>query len=403
MADFELLEGVRAVPPDEWNALVGEDSPFLEWEWLASLEESGAASEETGWAPRPLVAREGGRLVAACPLYVKSHSEGEFVFDFGWADAAQRAGLAYYPKLLVGVPFTPVGGARLLTAPGVARELWLPRLAEALREICVANELSGVHVNFCRDDERAALEAAGFLPRLGFQYHWSNGGFESFEGYLDSLRSKRRNQVRRERRELLAQGLRIEALAGDAIPDALFAPMFRIYLSTIQGNPWGRQYLNARFFELLRERFRRRLCFLLARRGDALVAGTLNVEKGDALYGRYWGSFEPLRHLHFNVCYYAGIERCIERGLARFEPGAGGDYKQLRGFDATPTWSCHFLADPRLRDAVSRFLARERAEAGRTLEWLTEHSALRRDDPARLPALRLRLNPPRGARPGARS
>jgi hypothetical protein len=401
MADFELLEGVRAVAPAEWNALVGDGSPFLEWEWLAALEESGAAGEEAGWAPRPLVLRQGGRLVAACPLYVKGHSEGEFVFDFGWADAAQRAGIAYYPKLLVGVPFTPVGGARLLTAPDVPRGDWLPRLAEALREVCLANGLSGVHVNFCRDDERAALEAAGFLPRLGFQYHWSNAGFASFEAYLASLRSKRRNQVRRERRELDGQGLRIEALLGDAIPDALFEPMFRIYLSTIHANPWGRQYLNARFFELLRERFRHRLCFVVARRGDALVAGTLNVQKGDALYGRYWGAFEALRHLHFNVCYYAGIEHCIERGLARFEPGAGGDYKQLRGFDATPTWSCHFLADPRLADAVGRFLARERAEAGRTIEWLTEHSALRRDAPGA--PVDLRLSPPPAAKPGART
>ena len=348
--------------------------------------------------------REGGRLVAACPLYVKGHSEGEFVFDFGWADAAQRAGIAYYPKLLVGVPFTPVGGARLLTAPDVPRDVWLARLAEALREVCLGNELSGVHVNFCRDDERAALEAAGFLPRLGFQYHWSNAGFASFEAYLAALRSKRRNQVRRERRELARPGPAHRGAAwATTIPDALFGSMFRIYLSTLQGNPWGRQYLNARFFELLRERFRSRLCFVVARRGDELVAGALNVQKGDALYGRYWGSFEPLRHLHFNVCYYAGIEHCIEHGLARFEPGAGGDYKQLRGFDATPTWSCHFLADPSLADAVGRFLARERAEAGRTLEWLTEHSSLRRDDPARLPALRLRLSPPRGAKPGART
>jgi predicted N-acyltransferase len=379
MAGFELLDGVRGVDPAEWNALVGDESPFLEWEWLASLEESGAACERTGWAPRPLVVREAGRLVAACPLYVKGHSEGEFVFDWGWADAAQRAGIDYYPKLVVGVPFTPVTGARLLTAPGAARGPLLRRLAEALREACLGNGLSGVHVNFCRDDERAALEAAGFLPRLGFQYHWRNGGFASFEDYLVSLRSKRRNQVRRERRELDAQGVRIEALRGERIPDALFPVMFRIYRTTLQGNPWGRQYLNERFFELLRERFRQRLCFVVAWRGDELVAGTLNVTKGDALYGRYWGAFEPLRHLHFNVCYYAGIEHCIEHGLARFEPGAGGDYKQLRGFDAAPTWSCHLLADPRLSDAVARFLERERAEAGRAIAWLTDNTALRRD------------------------
>ena len=283
--------------------------------------------------------REEGRLVAACPLYLKGHSEGEFVFDWGWADAAQRAGIDYYPKLLVGVPFTPVTGARLLTAPGAPRAPLLGRLAEALREVCLGNGLSSVHVNFCRDDERAALEAAGFLPRLGFQYHWTNPGYRDFDDYLDSLRSKRRNQVRRERRELAAQGVRIEALPGDRIPDALLPAMFRIYRTTLQGNPWGRQYLNEAFFALLGERFRHRLCFVVAWRGDELVAGTFNVAKGDALYGRYWGAFQPLRHLHFNVCYYAGIEHCIERGLARFEPGAVSRRAPVTGVKGTPTSS----------------------------------------------------------------
>jgi hypothetical protein len=375
---FEVADGVRALAPAEWNALVGDDSPFLEWEWLASLEESGAAAPETGWAAQPLVAREGGRLLAACPLYAKGHSEGEFVFDWGFADAAERAGIRYYPKLLVGVPFTPVTGARMLTAVGADRPALLAELAGALRALCAEQRLSSVHVNFCREDERAALEAAGFLPRLGFQYHWRNRGFRDFDDYLASLRSKRRNQVRRERRELAAQGVCVETLSGDAIPDALFPEMYRIYLATVRTNPWGRQYLSERFFELLRERFRRRLCFAVARQRGELVAGTVNVVKGDALYGRYWGAFRALRHLHFNVCYYAGIEHCVAAGLERFEPGAGGEYKQLRGFDATPTWSCHWFADRRLHDAVRRFLSRERGEAGRAIEWLTEHTAHRR-------------------------
>jgi hypothetical protein len=381
VAELELAGGVREVPAAEWNALVGDDSPFLEWEWLASLEDAGCVGPETGWAPRPLLLRDAGRLVAACPLYLKGHSEGEFVFDWGWADAAQRAGIDYYPKLLVGAPFTPVAGARLLSAPGEDRARRVEELARALAELCRGNRFSGVHVNFCRADEHAALSAAGFLPRLGLQYHWRNRGFARFEDWLASLRSKRRNQVRREQRELAEQGVAIQCLAGDAIPDALFAPMFRLYRSTIQGNPWGRQYLNARFFELLAARFRHRLCFVVARAGGEIVAGTVNVQKGDALYGRYWGALRALRHLHFNVCYYAGIAHCIERGLARFEPGAGGEYKQLRGFDATPTWSFHWLADPRLRRAVERFLERERAETGHAIDWYRAHSANRRDLP----------------------
>jgi predicted N-acyltransferase len=381
--EIELLDGISEVPPAEWNALVGDESPFLEWEWLASLEEAGCVGPHEGWGPRPLVLREAGRIVAACPVYVKGHSEGEFVFDWGWADAAQRAGIDYYPKLLVGVPFTPVTGARLLTAPGEDRPARVAQAAQALRVICERNGLSGVHVNFVREDERAPLEEAGYLPRLGFQYHWTNRGFASFDDYLASLRSKRRNQARRELRGLEEQDVRIEALVGDDIPDALFPAMFQIYLATIRDNPWGRQYLNPAFFDLLRERFRRRLCFIVAWRGDEIVAGTVNVQKGDTLYGRYWGALQPLRYLHFNVCYYAGIRHCIDAGLARFEPGAGGNYKQLRGFDATPTWSFHYLSDPRLSHAVGDFLERERAEAGETIDWYTSRSANRRSD--RLP------------------
>jgi predicted N-acyltransferase len=323
------------------------------------------------------VVREGERLVAACPLYVKGNSEGEFVFDWGWADAAGRAGIDYYPKFLVAVPFTPVSGGRLLTAPGEERAGWLATLAPALREICTRNALSGVHVNFCRDDERAALERAGFLPRLGLQYHWFNHGYQSFEDYLGHLRSKRRNQARRELRAVREAGIAVETFVGDEIPESLFPQLYRLYLSTIEKKYWGRQYLNDRFFELLRERFRDRLCIVAARSGDELLAGAINVQKGDALYGRYWGALTDVRYLHFVVCYYAGIEHCIRQGLSRFEPGAGGDYKQLRGFDATATWSAHFLSDSRLRDAVARFLEQERSEASDAIAWIRERSALK--------------------------
>ncbi len=382
MADFALLESVAELPREEWNALVGDETPFLEWEWLASLEEAGCVGGNTGWAPRPLVAREGGRLVAACPLYVKGNSEGEFVFDWGWADAAQRAGIAYYPKLLVGAPFSPVTGARFLTAPGEDRREWIRRFALALQELCAANELSSIHVNFLLEEEREELAATGFLLRSGFQYHWRNRSFASFGDYLASLTSKRRNQVKRERRELGEQGVTVDALSGATLTDDLSDAMYRIYLTTVSANPWGRQYLNHKLFRLLGERWKHRLCFMRARVGDELVAGTINVQKGDTLYGRYWGALRPLRHLHFNVCYYAGIEHCIEHGLTRFEPGAGGEYKQLRGFDATATWSAHWLADERLRDGVARFLEAERRKDEHTIEWYAEHSANRREEPA---------------------
>jgi predicted N-acyltransferase len=377
MAEFEVAEGVAAVPREEWNALVGDDSPFLAWEWLASLEEAGTLTPENGWLPQPLLAHENGRLVAACPTYVKGHSEGEFVFDWSWADAAYRAGIQYYPKLLVGVPFTPVTGRRLLTAPDVESEPWERLLAARLRDLCRGSELSGVHVNFCRQREVTTLEAAGFKPRIGVQYHWANDGYGSFEDYLGRFRSKQRNQIRREMRELEHQGITVETLTGGEIADELFPSLYEIYLSTVEKNPWGRRYLNPRFFELLRDRFRDRLMIVLARREGEMIAGTVNVEQGDTLYGRYWGAHEEVRHLHFNVCYYAAIDYCIERGLRRFEPGAGGSYKRLRGFDPQPTFSAHYLADPRLARAVADYLEEEREEAQEAIRILRDRSPLK--------------------------
>ncbi len=374
MECVELLEGVAGLPREAWNDLVGDESPFLEWDWLASLEEAGTVGPGTGWLARPLVIREGERLLAACPLYVKTHSEGEFVFDWGWADAAQRAGIRYYPKLLVGVPFTPVTGARFLVAKGEDREVWIPRLAAALLEACRGSNLSGVHVNFCREPETLPLTDSDFLLRVGFQYHWTNPGYRDFDDYLNEFRSKRRNQIRRERREMETAGIEIRCVTGDEIDDDLFTPMYDCYLATIQNHYWGRQYLNPRFFSLLAERFRRRLCFAVARRDGEVIGGTTNVIKGDTFYGRYWGALQPQRFLHFNVCYYAAIEHCIRAGLRRFEPGAGGDYKYLRGFDAHPTYSLHFLAEPRLADAVESFLDAERSEAASVIERLRDQS-----------------------------
>ena len=239
MAEIELREGVAGLPREEWNALVGEESPFLEWDWLASLEEAGTVGPRTGWGPRPLVALENGCLVAACPLYAKGHSQGEFVFDGSWADAAERAGISYYPKLLVGVPFTPVGGARFLVAQGQDRAAWIRTLGTVLKEICQENELSGVHVNFCRSDEIEPLQKIGYQLRIGLQYQWRNHGYANFEAYLGRFRSKRRNQIKRERRQLGEQGVVIETYTGEEIPDELFQSMYRFYLATISARYWA--------------------------------------------------------------------------------------------------------------------------------------------------------------------
>jgi uncharacterized protein len=375
---LEVKEGLRGVDPGAWNELVGEGSAFLEWEWLVSLEESGCVSARSGWLPQHLTLWEGRDLLGACPLYVKSHSLGEFVFDHGWADAAERGGIAYYPKLLVAVPFTPATGARFLARPEVERRAVVHALAEGLKQVCREGGLSSVHVNFCLPDEVATLESLGFERRTGVQYQWHNPGWRNFDDYLAALKSKRRTQIRRERRELLEQSIEIEALDGDDIPDALFPVMFELYRTTIDRLYWGRQYLNRKLFDELRRRWKHRLCFIVARRRGKVIAGTFNVRKDDVLYGRYWGAFEEVRFLHFNVCYYAAIDYCLQRGIRRFEPGAGGEFKHLRGFDATPTDSMHFLSDPRLARAVAEYLSRERRAIEHHIEQLDARSALRR-------------------------
>lgn len=375
--ECRVVSSISEVAAADWNRLAGSDNPFVSHEFLLALERNGCVGRGTGWVPRHLLLEESGRLVGAVPHYAKTHSYGEFVFDWGWADAAENAGIRYYPKLLVAVPFTPVTGARFLVAPGEDRAHWTRLLAAALRELCLAQRLSSVHVNFCLPEEADALAESGFLTRVGIQYHWHNEGYASFDDYLARFRSKRRNQIRREQRQLAESGVVVRALAGDEIGDELFRPMFDFYLSTIESRYWGRQYLNYDVFEAVRERFRERLVFVVAYQDGEPIAGTFNVAKGDALYGRYWGATRFVRHLHFNVCYYAAVDYCIRNGLTRFEPGAGGEYKQLRGFDAQPTWSAHFLADPRLSRAVEHYLERERAQANQQVEWIRERSALK--------------------------
>lgn len=381
MLQVKVLQGMHDVAREQWDALVGEGSPFLEWDWLASMEEARCVAPRTGWQPQHLTIFDEGRLVAACPLYLKGNSMGEFVFDHSWADAAERAGITYFPKLLVAAPFTPATGVRFLTAPGHDRSSLIRALGQTLQEVCQENKISSVHVNFCLEDETEVLENLGYLKRVGLQYQWLNHGYHVFDDYLAHFRTKRRNQIKREMREMHDQGVEIEALYGDAIPDELFPRMYALYKAHIDKLYWGRQYLQPRFFDLLGQRFKRNLCFVVARHQGELIAGTFNVQKSGVMYGRYWGAFREVRHLHFNVCYYAAIAHCINQGFVRFEPGAGGDFKRLRGFDPQPTVSMHFLADQRLANAVGRFLEREREQMHHTIDYLQDESELKHERP----------------------
>lgn len=383
--EVSIVEGITKIPREDWDAVLApDDSPFLEWDWLAAMERSGSAVRSTGWAPYHIVirARPGKKIVAACPLYLKSHSMGEFVFDHGWADAAAGAGIRYYPKLLVGVPFTPHTGRRILTAPGQNRAALMELIASALAAVCADNKLSGVHVNFCAEDEVAPLAGAGFLERHGYQYHWRNAGFHTFDDYLARFRHKRRTAIRHEREAVAAAGVTEELYSGEEIADEMFPTLYRVYLSTIEKLYWGRQYLTEEFFDELRQHFKRHLRFFTARRAGKIVAGAICFEKAGVLYGRYWGCFREIRYLHFDVCYYAGIEHAIAAGLTRYEPGAGGEYKWLRGFDPALTRSMHFIAHPALRKAIADFLRRERREVARWIEAGAERSQLKPPPPS---------------------
>jgi uncharacterized protein len=380
---IEVIQGIAKIPRAEWNALLApEDSPFLDWDWLCAMERSASATADSGWGAHHLVVRDGaGILVAACPVYLKSHSMGEFVFDHGWAEAAERAGLSYFPKLLVAVPFTPHTGQRFLVRAGCDRAELISLLAKALISLCAQNRLSSVHVNFCTEEEAAVLSQLQFMERLGYQYHWRNANYLSFEEYLAHLKSKRRYAVRHELAALEEQQITIRVFAGEEIPDDLLPAMYALYRTTIDKLYWGRQYLTPKFFELMLP-FKRHLCLVCAFKGEKLVAGTFNLQKAGVMYGRYWGAFREHKFLHFNVCYYAAIEHCIRMGLQRFEPGAGGEYKWLRGFDPAFTRSMHFVAHAGLRKAVHSFLVRERRQVEKWIEVGRDHSQLKAPPPS---------------------
>lgn len=378
---LEVAASIHELEPEAWDRLLGPEPPvFLTWRFFASLEDSGTLGPLTGWQPCFPMVKQDGQLVAAAPGFVKAHSQGEFVFDFAWADLARRLGLRYYPKLMVGVPFTPVSGPRLLTAPGCDRPALLAVLGHALVEICRAMKASGVHVNFASAEEVEALAGVGFMRRLGIQYHWNRGEGASWDDYLARFNSKRRNQLKRERKAVAEQGLRLETLRGGELDRELIDAAFRLYESTVDKFYWGRKYLTPKTFELWARAFPEELELVTARTSSgALIAGAVNFGSGERLYGRYWGCFEDRPFLHFNVCYYHGIEECLRRGLAVFEPGAGGEHKLVRGFEPTLQHSAHFLREEVLAELVGRHLEAERAEVLREREAMREAMGLRGD------------------------
>ena len=377
--NIKVIRKISEVGRADWDRLLGQGSPFIKWDWLDSLEQSGCVNEETGWLPHHLIVEREGKIVGGCPLYLKLHSMGEFVFDFEWAEYAHRLGIRYYPKMLVGIPFTPVTGPRFLTDPRENRQELIQLMGRALMQVAEDNKISSVHVNFCLPDEGEALKELGYIPRLGLQFHWQNRGYRSFDEYLAAFRSDRRTKIKRERRELSQQGITIRAVQGDELKATNLSAMFQLYKSHVERLTYGHQYLTREFFDAMSRRFTPHICLMLAERDAKIIAGTFNIQDGSVLYGRYWGSFEEVRYLHFNVCYYSAIEHCILSGLERFEAGAGGSFKQMRGLDPEPTTSLHYIVHEGFRRAVEKHLSQEREAIRGKRAALLERSQLKKE------------------------
>lgn len=383
--EVSILSGVSEISEADWNACACPEAqdggrpldPFTTHRFLTALETSGSVGEGTGWMPRPMVARQAGQVIAVAPLYLKSHSQGEYVFDHGWAEAFERAGGRYYPKLQGAVPFTPVTGRRLLTRPG-HEAAGRAALLQAMAEVAEGAGLSSVHLTFCTEDEVTAATGAGWLHRIGMQFHWTNRGYGSFDDFLADLASRKRKALRKERERAQGFGGTIRALTGDAIGPEHWAAMWAFYQDT-GGRKWGRPYLTRAFFDALHA-LRDEVLLVLAERDGIPVAGALNLIGREALFGRYWGCLEDHAFLHFELCYHQAVDWAIAHGLDRVEAGAQGEHKLARGYMPVTTHSVHRIAHPGLRRAVDDYLQAERPAIAAEIEALAALGPFRAEE-----------------------
>ena len=368
-----LADGAAAIPAADWDACAGSDNPFVSHAFIATLEASASVGGRSGWQPIPIVVDgDDGKPLAIAPAYAKSHSQGEYVFDHAWADAWERAGGSYYPKLQIAVPFSPVPGPRLLLRdPSLA-----PALIAAAEAVVAQHDLSSAHATFVAPDQVTLFEAAGWLIRADRQFHWENAGYGTFDDFLGALASRKRKAIRKER-AAAQEGIEFVHLTGAEIGRKEWDAFWRFYQDT-GARKWGRPYLTREFFSLLGERLGDRVLLMLAHKGGRPIAGALNLIGGDTLYGRYWGCTEDVPFLHFELCYYRAIDAAIARGLARVEAGAQGEHKLARGYQPTPTFSAHFIPDPRFRQAVADYLEHERAAVVANIAALDEMGPYRK-------------------------
>jgi len=369
----EFLSSLAEIPAQEWNALSGVDYPFMRHEFLQGLEQAACTNAETGWQPCHLVLRDGAGILAVMPLYLKSHSYGEYVFDWSWADAWQRSGLRYYPKLVSAIPFTPATGPRLCMRPDADSERTWDIALEAIREFAREQDLSSWHLLFPEEPVASLLLEKGLHRRCATQFHWFNEGYNSFEDFLATFSSRKRKNLRRERSRVREQGLTLRTLCGADIGQREWQQFYRFYQLTYAKRSGHGGYLTREFFMDVAPRLGQQVIMVLAYLNDEAVAGALYFRSGDTLFGRYWGCEREYDCLHFEACYYQGIEYCIANGLRRFDPGAQGEHKIQRGFRPVPTWSNHWIADARLSAAVGDFT---RSEAQHNDAYMKEAATL---------------------------
>jgi predicted N-acyltransferase len=366
--------------PDESLSQKERFNPFITHAFLNCCEASGSATKRTGWGgAHVLVEDDAGQLLACAPTYVKTHSQGEYVFDHGWADAYERAGGSYYPKLQVCVPFTPAPGRRLLVAAGPREAEARDTLVAGLRAVTEKLDASSLHVTYLTKAEADDLSPRGFLERTNKQFHFFNKNYKTFDDFLATMASRKRKVVKRERKDALAPGIEIEWATGATLTESHWDAFFAFYMDT-GGRKWGRPYLNRKFFSMLGEAMADRVLLVMAKRNGKFIAGALNLIGDDALYGRNWGCLEEHPFLHFEVCYYQAIDFALSRGLSRVEAGAQGEHKLLRGYEPVPTYSSHYIPDPRFARAIEDFLKRERREIDRLIEAYGEHTPFRKGE-----------------------
>ena len=382
---IRIINSLKDIDADAWNALQPSEcfNPFISYEFLYALEKSGSATSKTGWLGQHLILEDDkGEMLGAIPCYLKNHSQGEYVFDHGWADAFERAGGNYYPKLQCSVPFTPATGSRFLVPQCEGREIRMTALAQGLQQLCERMEVSSAHITFMEEDEWKFAGEQGYLRRKDQQFHWLNDGYKTFDDFLAKLSSRKRKNIKKERHVALADnGITIDLLKGDEIDERTWDRFFAFYNDTGM-RKWGQPYLTREFFTMIGEMMPQRTLLIMAKREDEYVAGALNFIGDDCLYGRHWGCLEDHPCLHFEVCYYQAIDYAIEHGLKRVEAGAQGSHKLARGYVPVTTHSAHWITNPGFRDAVEDYLVRERREVDRHNQILSEHAPFKKENKA---------------------